>query len=134
MRRLLRVLALLPVWLLLLLLVAWGAAALWFDGPAARPGAGALGGVFALVSLAILAFRRPLRRGIPLFLVVFAILYGWWSRNPARNDRDWQPDVAVSRQWPSGRVSLRTRGHRYGPTAPRAAGEEPDRHSGARGG
>ncbi len=95
MRRLLRALVLLPVWLLLLLLVGWGAAALWFDGPASRPLAGALGGAFALASLAILILRRPLRRAVPVLLLLFVLLLAWWNRIPARNDRNWQADVAA---------------------------------------
>jgi hypothetical protein len=94
MRRLLRALALLPVWLVLLLLIGWGAAALWIDGPISRPLAGGLAAAFALASLAILAFVRPFWRAVPAFLVLFVVLYAWWDHIPARNDRAWQPDVA----------------------------------------
>src|SRR5262245_2780078 len=95
MGRLLRALVLVPVWLFLLLMIAWGAGALWIDGPVSRPVAGALAVGFVLVSLALLVPRRPLfRRGLPAFLVVFALLYLWWGRIEPRNDRDWQPDVA----------------------------------------
>ena len=95
MRRFLRALGLLPVWLLLILLIAWGAGALWVDGPVSRLLAGTLAGAFVLGSFAILVGRRPLlRRGLPAFLVVFGLLFLWWSRIEPRNDRDWQPDVA----------------------------------------
>jgi hypothetical protein len=94
MRRLLRVLALLPVWLVLLLLIAWGGGALWIDGPVSRPLAGGLAVTFVLASLAILVFVRPFWRAVPVFLVLFVLLYAWWDHIPARNDRAWQPDVA----------------------------------------
>ena len=81
-------------WPLLLVGIAWGVLALWFDGPTSRLAAGALGAVFAVSSLALPALVRPFRRGLlaaslPLLLVVV-----WWSRIAPSNDRDWMPDVA----------------------------------------
>ena len=94
MRRLLLGLLLLPIWLLLILLIAWGAAAIWFDGPTSRAVAGTLAAAFAVASLAILVLRRPLRRALPVFLVLYALLLAGGSLIPARNDRQWQTDVA----------------------------------------
>ena len=79
----------------LLVLIAWGCAALWFDGPSSRPFAAALAAVFGLGSSGILFFVQPFRRGAVVCLLVFLLLLGWWYRIAPRNDRNWQPDVAV---------------------------------------
>jgi hypothetical protein len=78
----------------LLLAVAWGAAALWFDGPADRRAAGTLAAAFALGCLALLLRLRPWRRAILAVLALFAMVLGWWLAIPPSNDRDWLPDVA----------------------------------------
>jgi hypothetical protein len=77
----------------LLLALAWGAAALWFDGPAQRLAAGVLAAVFALGSLVLLVRLRPYGRGMLAALALFAVVLGWWLTIPPRNDRDWLPDV-----------------------------------------
>ena len=82
------------LWILLLALTAWGSAALWFDGPASRPLAGLLAGAYALTSLGLLIMLRPRRRARLAFLVLFAVLLGWWISLTPSNERDWQPDVA----------------------------------------
>jgi hypothetical protein len=79
---------------LLLLAVAWGAAALWFDGPAARWTAGGLAAGFALSSLTVLLRVRPYRWAMLIVLVAVAAVLGWWLLLPPSNDRDWQSDVA----------------------------------------
>jgi len=78
----------------LLLAVVWGAAALWFDGPAVRWLAWFLSGAFAIGCLALLMWLRPYRRAMLLVLVAFACVLGWWLTIPPSNDRAWQPDVA----------------------------------------
>ena len=80
--------------LLLAPLVAWGAAALWVDGPASRALAGALALAFVAVCLAALARLRSLLLASAAVLLAVALLIGWWLRIPPRNDRDWQHDVA----------------------------------------
>jgi hypothetical protein len=77
-----------------LLAVAWAAAALWFDGPAARPLAGALAAGFALASLALYVAVRPTGRALLCVAGAFALVCFWWLRIPPSNDRDWLPDVA----------------------------------------
>jgi len=79
---------------LLLLAVAWGAAALWFDVPAARWAAGALATGFATGCLLVLLRVRPYRRAMLIVLAAVAVVLGWWLIIPPSNDRDWQPDVA----------------------------------------
>jgi hypothetical protein len=76
-----------------LLVIAWAAAALWFDGPggpALRAGLAIL--VVALAGTA--AFRLTRRtRGLAI-LGLFAAVVGWWLSLSPSNDRAWLPDVA----------------------------------------
>jgi Domain of unknown function (DUF4105) len=51
---------------LVMLAVAWGALALWFDGSASRPIAGALAVGFAAICISLVALIRPLWRGLTL--------------------------------------------------------------------
>jgi hypothetical protein len=78
----------------LLLAVAWGAAALWFDGPAVRWQAWWLAAAFAIGCLALLLWLRPYRRAMLVVLAAFVAVLGWWLSIPPSNDRDWLPDVA----------------------------------------
>jgi hypothetical protein len=90
----LRLFGRLILWMVLLAATAWGSAALWFDGPASRPLAGLLAGAFPLAALALLILLRPKRRAYAAFLILFAVLLGWWLSLAPSNDRDWQRDVA----------------------------------------
>jgi len=78
----------------LLAAAAWGSAALWFDGPAARPLAGLLVAAYVLATLVVLVRVRPMRRAYAGALVLFVLLLGWWLSIAPSNDRDWQPEVA----------------------------------------
>jgi hypothetical protein len=93
-----RALGLAIVGLALLGVTAWGAGALYFAGPgglAVREAlAMALGGV-GLAGLLALFSRRWRRRALLAHAGVLAVLVGWWSTVEPRNDRDWQPEVAV---------------------------------------
>jgi len=94
MRRLPRWIGIATLSLLVLLATAWGTAALWFDGPSARPLAGLLGAGFALGAPALLLVLRPWWRGLAAYALVFGALLGWWFSLDASNERDWQADVA----------------------------------------
>jgi hypothetical protein len=72
----------------------WAAAALWFDGPAFRPLAGALAAGFAMACLGVVLRVRPWRRAASVTGALVAIVWFWWLRLPPSNDRDWRPDVA----------------------------------------
>ena len=74
--------------------VAWGALALSYDGPRDTLTREMLVVGFVTASAAVL-FVRPRWRGCLAFVLLFALLLGWWLRIPPRNDRDWQPEVAV---------------------------------------
>lgn len=93
-RHVLRLLARALMTLPLLLAVAWGAAALWFDGPRAQWAPGALSAVFVLGCLSLLFCLRPYRRALLAVLMISAAVLGWWLTIPPSNDRDWLPDVA----------------------------------------
>jgi hypothetical protein len=90
-------------------LALWGASALWIDGPASRPLAGLLGAAFLAAAFVPLARVRPFLRACLWSLVPGACLTGWWLSIPARNDRDWQPDVArtATAEWQGSAVTVR---------------------------
>jgi hypothetical protein len=75
-------------------LIAWGAAAIWFDGPAERWLAALLAAAFALAAAAALALLRSTMHAMVAVLALFCLVLAWWLSIPATNDADWQPDVA----------------------------------------
>ena len=87
------------IFLALVLLVAtgWGALVLLYAGPATAVWASAsLATVYAVGSLAALAWLRPLWRALAIWGVgLFAILI-WWSTLRPSNDGDWQQDGTVN--------------------------------------
>lgn len=89
-----RVITTAPILALVVAGVAWGALALWFDGPASRPLAGALAVGLPVASLGLVAIVRPFRRGLVAALLPVVAVALWWSSIPPSNDRDWSPDVA----------------------------------------
>jgi len=80
-----------PVAILALL---WGCLALWIDGPTARPLAAGLVAAYALAGLVALWRLRPWWRAAVGVLVLVGGVVAWQQALPARNDRDWMPDVA----------------------------------------
>jgi hypothetical protein len=93
MSRLARLLGWIVVAMVALGFALWGALALWFDGPAARPVAAGLAIAFVASSLTL-----PLvsgLRGLAMAAVVWTLLLYWWTSIAPRADRDWLPDVAA---------------------------------------
>lgn len=80
--------------LLLVVGIAWGALALWFDGPADRWLAGLLSTGWVAVCLMVLITVRPPVYALAAVAMAFLVLLGWWLSIPPDNDRDWYPDVA----------------------------------------
>jgi hypothetical protein len=78
----------------LALALAWSAAALWIDGPAARVAAGLLAATALLLPAAAYARLRPRWKADALAAAVFGCVLAWWLAIEPRNDRDWQADVA----------------------------------------
>jgi hypothetical protein len=79
---------------LIVLAVAWGALALWFDGSASRTIAGGLAiGLVAICVISIVLIR-PFYRGLLTALMPIVIIAFWWMSIAPSNTRDWTPDVA----------------------------------------
>jgi hypothetical protein len=96
MRRALRWIGLTFLGLLVALVTAWCAGALYYS----RPGGSSVGTVLAIAFpvAVLLAFVVLPRRGRTLagFLVVSAVIIAWWTFIPATNERNWQADVSVT--------------------------------------
>jgi hypothetical protein len=74
--------------------VLWAAAALRVDAPVAPALAAGLALGCLVLGLGLALALRPTWRGIAAALALVAVVAGWWLAIPARNDRDWQADVA----------------------------------------
>jgi uncharacterized protein DUF4105 len=75
---------------------AWGAAAIYYSNlPRASLRSGLALAFVVGTALAFLLLPRR-RRTLAGFAVVFVLLVTWWLLIPASNDRDWQPEVAVT--------------------------------------
>lgn len=83
-------------------LIAWGAAALWIDGPSTKLGAGPLSrwlaGLLAtgfVITMSALLLRvRPFHRAVFSVLAAFLIVLSWWLSIAPRHNRDWGLDYA----------------------------------------
>src|SRR5208282_5751136 len=93
-RRAVRLIATLMLSLIVVAAVAWGALALWFDGPHSRVLAGTMAGGLALVSILLAALVRPFLRGLAVALLPVAAVVLWWTSIPPSNTRDWTPEAA----------------------------------------
>ncbi len=93
-RRALRSIATVALSAIVVVGVAWGAMALWFDGSQSRVLAGIMAGGLALVSILLAALVRPFLRGLAVALLPVAAVALWWTSIPPSNTRDWAPDVA----------------------------------------
>ncbi len=94
-KRLLRGLLVATVAVVLLLWFVWAAAALSIDGPPGMAGmllSGALAG--AVLGVLVVVPGRA-RKGWGVALLCAAVT-GWWFSIPPSNDRNWQPNAAVT--------------------------------------
>ena len=80
--------------LMLFAAIAWGTAALWFDGPSSPWLAAMVSALFGLGCLALLVLVRPLLKGAAVATVPIAAVVVWWLSIAPSNDRDWLPEVA----------------------------------------
>ena len=86
------------VGLALALAVAWAALALYYLAPVPGQWRVIVAGLFAVVGLAaVVGLKHPdLRLPSAFALAVATVPVAWvWTSAVPRNDRDWQPDVAV---------------------------------------
>jgi len=76
---------------------AWGALAIYYRAPIGEGAGQMLGGALGLLAVAAIVGLpvKSLRPATVAFGVAFMALLGWWSTIEPRNDRDWQPEVAV---------------------------------------
>lgn len=96
-RRVLRIAGRVLLVFLVLGVTAWGALALLYSVGNNALVSALLAGAFLLCGLlTVLAVgaRRRARAAMAGFVLLFAVLLGWWSGIEPSNDRDWQPDVA----------------------------------------
>jgi hypothetical protein len=96
MRFVLRWLGRLVLGVIVALMTAWCAGALYYSGPGGERTRIILAIAFALAT--VLAFLLLPRRGRTLigFLVAFGVVAVWWTLIPASNERNWQAEVAVA--------------------------------------
>jgi len=77
-------------------LTAWAAGAIYYSNiPGAHLRSG-LAVAFVVVTVLAFVFLKPWLRTLVGFFVAFGLIVVWWFTIPATNDRDWQPEVAVT--------------------------------------
>jgi len=77
-------------------MTAWGSCALYYSGPGGPTARLAVAIGFAAACALAFGVLPHRRRTLLGFLAVFAGLLIWWLRIPASNERNWQPEVAVT--------------------------------------
>lgn len=84
--------------IVVLLIGAWSALAVWFRLPADETVRGPVAGAIAVLALVTVVCLPTSWRwlGLSAFAVLFAVVLAWWTAITPSNDRDWQPDVARS--------------------------------------
>jgi hypothetical protein len=107
-RRFLRAAGVVAMAVVVALMAAWCAGAIYYS----RPGGSRAGAVLAIafVVATALAFLLLPERGRTLagFLVAVVLVVIWWQSLPASNDRDWLPEVSVTpwASWDGDRVTI----------------------------
>lgn len=97
-RRILIVLGLVLVGLVIAVVTGWGALVLFYLAPGPELARKAFAWMFALlglVTIVALAVRRIRRPAFVAYAVALVLVLVTWNSATPRNDRDWQPDVAV---------------------------------------
>jgi len=93
-RKVLTVITRVLFWLSSSAITAWGTLAIYYSNlPSIAREACSL--LYALTSVGVLVWVRPCRRAVAVFLAGFGVVLLGWLSIPARNDRIWQPEVAV---------------------------------------
>jgi len=79
-------------------ITVWGSLAIYYRAPFGVGARQLIVGIFALLGVVAIGglFIRSVRRAtVATFVVAFAVVLLWWGTIKPRNDRDWQPEVAV---------------------------------------
>ena len=97
-RRVLRLIVTVVLSAIVLAGVAWGALALWFDGPHSRVLAATLCVAMGLTSVLLATQVRPSLRGLLAASLPVVLVAAWWASIAPSNSRDWSPDVARTAQ------------------------------------
>ncbi len=77
-------------------MTAWAVGAIYYapiGGKSLRAG---VAGLFVLATALAFGFGRRRSRTLLGYVVIFAVLVALWLQIPASNDRDWQPEVALT--------------------------------------
>jgi Domain of unknown function (DUF4105) len=83
------------VWLIVFFCVLWAFGALYYDFPIHGFGQWAAI-LFVVILLAALILVRGKTRKLGCVFLVFVLVLAWWRTLKPTNDRQWQPDVAVT--------------------------------------
>jgi len=82
-------------WLIVFFCAVWAFGALFYDFPI--PGFGKWGAIlFVVILLAALILVRGKARKLGCVFLAFVVVLAWWRTLKPTNDRQWQPDVAVT--------------------------------------
>jgi Domain of unknown function (DUF4105) len=84
------------VTLVMAVVSAWGALALWYQAPGARGWKSSLSSLWVAFGILCLAavWAGWFASGVCAFAAAFAVLLIWWRSLSPSNDRDWADDVA----------------------------------------
>jgi hypothetical protein len=77
-------------------MTAWGAGAIYYSPLQSEQLREVVAGFFAVATVLGFLVLPNRRRTLIVFLIVFVILVGLYFQIPASNNRDWQPEVAVT--------------------------------------
>ena len=95
MRRIGRLFGIALIALLVTGMTAWSVLAIYYSDLPGESLRGVLASVFGVGTAGAFLVVPNRRRTLVGFLVAFVLLVGWWLSIAPRNDRDWQPEVAV---------------------------------------
>lgn len=79
---------------ILTLVMFWAMLALWFDATRIHWLSGLLALLLSATCITLLFALRPLSRALLAISALLLLVIIWWNCIPARNNRDWMPDVA----------------------------------------
>ena len=91
-----RFLVTIPAIVIIALLTLWIAGAAYYSPIPNETVRAVLAVSFVLATILTFAFTRRRGRAVTGYFLVFGVIVALWLQIPASNDRDWQPDVAMT--------------------------------------